>query len=67
MKLQIEHKLNNFDWHVLVKLLKRNVKNKENAVLRKHQKKIRNLTKNSTNPFTQTQTQKMLKNYLQNI
>ena len=67
MKLQIEHKLNNFDWYVLVKLLKRNVKNKENAVLRKHQKKIRNLTKNSTNPFTQTQTQKMLKNYLQNI
>ena len=59
MKLQIEHKLNNFDWYVLVKLLKRNVKNKENAVLRKHQKKIRNLTKNSTNPFTQTQTQKM--------
>ena len=59
MKLQIEHKLNNFDWYVLVKLLKRNVKNKENAVLRKHQKKIRNLTKNSTNPLTQTQTQKM--------
>ena len=39
VELQIKHKLNNFDWYILVKLLKRNVKNKENAVLKTHQKK----------------------------
>ena len=39
MELQIKHKLNNFDCYILVKLLKRNVKNKENAVLKTHQKK----------------------------
>ena len=55
VKLQIKQKLNNFDWYILVKLLKRNVKNKENPVLKTHQKKNRNLTKNSTNPFTHTQ------------
>ena len=60
VELQIKHKLNNFDWYILVKLLKRNVKNKENAVLKTHQKKIRNLTKNSTNPFTQREVVKNL-------
>ena len=44
----------------MIKLLKRNVKNKENAVLQTHQKKIRNLTKNSTNPFTQGEVVKNL-------
>ena len=43
MELQIKHKLSNFDWYILVKLLKQNVKSKENAVLKTHQKKIRNL------------------------
>ena len=28
VELQIKQKLNNFDWYILVKLLKRNVKNK---------------------------------------
>ena len=46
------NKLNNFDWYILVNLLKRNVKNKDNAVLNTPQKKIGNLTNNSTNPFT---------------
>ena len=36
LELQIKHKLNNFDWYILVKLFKRNVKNKENAVLKTH-------------------------------
>ena len=39
VELQIKHKLSNFDWYILVKLLKRNVKSKENAVLKTHQKK----------------------------
>ena len=40
VELQIKDKLNNFDWYILVKLLKQNVKSKENAVLKTHQKKI---------------------------
>ena len=52
------NKLNNFDWYILVKLLIRNIKNKENAVVKTHEKKIRNLTKNSTNPFTHTEVVK---------
>ena len=60
VELQIKHKLRNFDWYILVKLLKRNVKSKENAVLKTHQKKIRNLTKNSTNPFTHREVVKKL-------
>ena len=60
VELQIKHKLNRFDWYILVKLLKRNVKNKENAVLKTHQKRIRNLTKNSTNPFTHKEVVKNL-------
>ena len=60
VELQIKHKLNNFDWYILVKLLKRNVKNKENGVLKTHQKKIRNLTKNSTNLFTHREVVKNL-------
>ena len=58
--LQNKHKLDKFDWYILVKVLKRDVKNKENAVLKTHQKKIRNLTKNSTNPFTHTEIVKNL-------
>ena len=64
VELQIKQKLNNFDWYILVMLLKRNIKNKENTVLKTHQKKIRNLTKNSTNPFTHRE---VVKTYLQNI
>ena len=60
VELQIKHKLKNFDWYILVKLLKRNVKNKENAVLKTHQKKIENLTKNSANPFTHREVVKNL-------
>ena len=40
VELQIKQKLNNFDWYILVKLLKRNVKNKQNAALKTHQKKL---------------------------
>ena len=54
------YKLNNFDWYILVKLLIRNIKNKENAVVKTHEKKIRNLTKNSTNPFTHTEVVKKI-------
>ena len=60
MELQIKRQLNNFDWFSLVKILKRNVKNKENAVLKRHQKKIRNLTMNSTNLFTHREVVKNL-------
>ena len=60
VELQIKHKLNNFDWYILVKLLKWNVKNKENAVLKTHLKKIRNLTKNSTNSFAHREVVKNL-------
>ena len=60
MELQIKHQLNNFDWFNLVKILKQNVKNKENAVPKTHQKKIRNLTMNSTNPFTHREVVKNL-------
>ena len=49
-----------FNFKHKVKLLKRNVKKKENAVLKTHQKKIRNLTKNSINPFTDTEVVKNL-------
>ena len=31
LKLQIKQKLSNFDWHILVKLLKQNVKNKKKS------------------------------------
>ena len=34
VEVQIKHKFNNFDGYILVKLLKRNVKNKENPVLK---------------------------------
>ena len=40
VELQIKQKLNKFDRYILVKLLKRNVKNKQNAVLKTHQKKL---------------------------
>ena len=46
VELQIKHILSNFDWYILAKLLRRNVKNKESTVLKTHQKKMRNLTKN---------------------
>ena len=54
------YKLNNFDWYILVKLLIQNIKNKENAVVKTHEKKIRNLTKNLTNPFTHTEVVKKI-------
>ena len=54
------YKLNNFDWYILVKLLIQNIKNKENAVVKTHEKEIRNLTKNSTNPFTHTEVVKKI-------
>ena len=60
MELQIKRKLSNFEWYILVKLLKQNVKSKENAVLKTHQKKTRNLNKNSTNPFTHREVVKKL-------
>ena len=60
MELQIKHKLNNFDWYISVNLLKRNVKNKDNAVLKTHQKKNGNLTNYSTNPFTHREVVKNL-------
>ena len=53
-------KLNNFDWYILVKLLNKMSKKKENAILKTHQKKIRNLTNNSTNPFTHKEVKKHL-------
>ena len=39
--ITIKYKLNNFDWYILVRLIKRNIKNKENSVLKSHQKKIK--------------------------
>ena len=39
--ITIKYKLSNFDWHILVRLIKRNIKNKENSVLKSHQKKIK--------------------------
>ena len=66
VELQIKHKLYNFDWYILVKILKPNVKNKENAVLKTHQKKIRNLTTNSTNLFTHS-CKKFIQKFIQNI
>ena len=44
--ITIKYKLNNFDWYILVGLIKRNIKNKENSVLKSQQKKIKNLTNN---------------------
>ena len=34
VELQIKHILSNFDWYILAKLLRRNVKNKESTVLK---------------------------------
>ena len=58
--ITIKYKLNNFDWYILVRLIKRNIKNKENSVLKSHQKKIKNLTNNSTNMFTHRELVKNL-------
>ena len=44
--ITIKYKLNNFDWYILVGLIKRNIRNKENSVLKSQQKKIKNLTNN---------------------
>ena len=44
--ITIKYKLNNFDWYILVGIIKRNIKNKENSVLKSQQKKIKNLTNN---------------------
>ena len=52
--ITIKYKLNNFDWYILVRLIKRNIKNKENSVLKSHQKK------NLTNMFTQRELVKNL-------
>ena len=60
VELQIKHILSNFDWYILAKLLRRNVKNKESTVLKTDQKEMRNLTKNSTNPFTHREVVKNL-------
>ena len=53
--------INNFHWYILVKLLKWNVqKKKKNAVLKTHQEKLSNLTKNSKNQFTHKEVRKNL-------
>ena len=52
--------MNNFCWYIFVKLLKQNVKNKENAVLKIQQKKIKNLTNNLTNSLTQRSCKKLI-------
>ena len=58
--ITIKYKLNNFDWYILVGLIKRNIKNKENSVLKSQQKKIKNLTNNWTNMFTHRELVKNL-------
>ena len=57
LKIKRKCKLSNFDGYILVKLLKRNV-SPQNAVLKTLHEKMRNLTRNSTNPFTHTEVVK---------
>ena len=48
----IRSKLNTIDWLIIKKLLVRNIKKSEQSIVTTHEKKLRNLTKNRSNPFT---------------
>ena len=43
---------NGIDWLIIKKLLFRNIRKSEQSIIRTHEKKLRNLKKNRSNPFT---------------
>ena len=47
----IRSKLNAIDWLIIKKLLFHNIKKSEQSIITTHEKKLRNLTKNRSNPF----------------
>ena len=56
----IKSKLNTIDWLIIRKLLLRNIKKSEQSYIKIHEKKLRNLTKNRSNPFTHEEVVKNL-------
>ena len=48
----IRSKFNTADWVIIKKLLVRNIKKSKQSIITTHEKKLRNLTKNRSNPFT---------------
>ena len=56
----IRSKLNTIDWLIIEKLLFRNIKKSEQSIIMTHEKKLRNLTKNRSNPFTYEEVLKNL-------
>ena len=51
-KKTMKSKLNIIDWLIMKKLLLRNIKKGEQSYITIHEKKLRNLTKNRSSPFT---------------
>ena len=56
----IRSKLNTIDWLIIKKLLLRNIKKSEKSIITIHEKKLRNLRKNRSNPFTHEEVVKNL-------
>ena len=52
-------KLNSIDWHIIKKLLLRNIKKSEQSIIMIHEKKLRNSTRNTSNPFTMKKLSKI--------
>ena len=56
----IRSKRNTIDWLIIKKLLFRNKKKSKQSIIATHEKKLRNLTNNKSNPFTH---KKVVKNF----
>ena len=56
----IRSKLNPIDWLIIKKLLFGNIKKSEQSIITTHEKKLRNLIKNRSNPFTHEEVVKNL-------
>lgn len=60
---ELSHLLNNLDWYIVKKSIQRNVQDGVEKILLSHERKLRNLTKNSSPPFTKDDVISNLSSY----